>query len=152
MKVYINETIDETIPGLILCSHGPMAIGLLQSVEMLAGESANTAAFSLEPGDDVDLFRQTIVKQLDAYPEGTVVFVDLFGGTPCNQLLRYVQESEKPVEIVTGMNLPMILNAVLSRNANQGNALSIDSVSNGQQGISRVDVEGFLSEDEEDDE
>lgn len=152
MKTYISEMKDDTVPGMILCSHGPLAIGLMQSMEMLAGVSPNMAAFSLEPGDDVDAYRESIIAQYESYPEGTVIYVDLFGGSPCNQMMRYVQEKESVVEIVTGMNLPMILNAVLVRNNMKGNDLTLDSVQNGKEGVSRVDVERFLEDDEEDEE
>jgi mannose PTS system EIIA component len=152
MKKYLSETMDESTPGLLLCSHGPLAIGLMQTLEMLAGKNPNMAAFSLEAGDDIDAYRQAIVSQLEAFPEGSIVFVDLFGGTPCNQFFRYIQESEKEVEIITGMNLPMLLNAVLARMNSQGETLSNDSVENGKMGISRIDCKALLSDDDEEDE
>ena len=66
--------------------------------------------------------------------------------------MRHIQETEQPLEIVAGMNLPMLVNAILSRESMKGKEFSLDCVSNGQAGVLRVDVEGFLSDDEEDDE
>ena len=77
--------------------------------------------------------------------------VDLFGGTPCNQVMRYVQETEKPLEVVAGMNLPMLVNAIMARESMSGKEFSMDAVSNGQSGILRVDVESFLSDDDDED-
>lgn len=151
MKVYQSEATDPVTPGLILCSHGPFAIGLLRSLEMLAGHASNVSAFSLEPGDDVNVYRQVIVSQLEAYPEGSIVFVDLFGGTPCNQILRYVQESGQWIEMVTGMNLPILLSAAIMRKTMKGSDLSVALVADGKQSVERIDMEKLLLDDEDDD-
>lgn len=151
MKIYQSETTDPVIPGLILCSHGPFAIGLLQSLEMLAGNASNLSAFSLEPGDDVNVYRQAIVSQLEAYPKGSIVFVDLFGGTPCNQMLQYVQESGHVIEMVSGMNLPMLLSAVIMRKTLKGSDLSVSLIADGKQSVDRIDIEKLLLDEEDED-
>lgn len=151
MKTYKSETINPNVPGIILLSHGPFAVSLIDTAGMLFGNAENIAAYSLDPGDDIDFYRETFVKTLNEFPEGTIIMVDLFGGTPCNQVMRYIQETEKPLEVVAGMNLPMLVNAIMARESMTGKEFSLDAVSNGQAGILRVDVEGFLS-DEEDDE
>ena len=75
----------------------------------------------------------------------------MLGGTPCNQVMRHIQETEKPLEVVGGMNLPMLVNAVLAREGISGKDFSLDTVENGKNGIFRVDTEGFLSDDEDED-
>lgn len=152
MKTFQGSNQNEQIPGLILCSHGPLAIGLLQSLEMLAGDVPNICAFSLEPGDDVVQYRQAVVSQLEVYPKGTIIFVDLLGGTPCNQLLQYVQESGKVIEIITGMNLPIVLNAVLMRQNQKGNDFFLSLIADGKQSIGRVELEQLFMDDEDEDE
>lgn len=64
--------------------------------------------------------------------------------------MRYVQERERPLEVVGGMNLPMLLNAVIAREKKNGKEFSLDTVENGKNGIFRVDVERFLQSDDED--
>ena len=66
--------------------------------------------------------------------------------------MRHIQETEKPLEVVGGMNLPMLVNAVLAREGISGKDFSLDTVENGKNGIFRVDTEGFLSDDDDDDE
>lgn len=152
MKFYKQEQVNENLPGILLLSHGPFAVSLVETAGMLFGEIENLAAYSLEPGDDIDKYREAFVEMIEAFPEGSLIMVDLFGGTPCNQVMRYIQETEKPLEIAAGMNLPMLINAVMSREAMSGKEFTLDAVENGKSGVLRVDVEGFLSDDEDDDE
>ena len=82
-----------------------------------------------------------------------MILVDLFEVSPCNQVMRHIQETEKPLEVVGGMNLPMLVNAVLAREGISGKDFSLDTVENGKNGIFRVDTEGKQShQDDEDDE
>lgn len=149
MKLYKSSEVNKNLPGIILLSHGPFAVALVDTAKMLFGDSENIAAFSLEPGDDLDQYRETFVETICEFPEGSLILVDLFGGTPCNQVMRYIQETGKVLEVVGGMNLPMLINAVLSRETMSGKAFSLDTVDNGKNGIFRVDVERFLEDDEE---
>lgn len=152
MKFYKPEKVNENIPGIILLSHGPFAVSLIETAQMLFGESENIAAFSLEPGDDIDNYRESFVKIINDFPKGSMIMVDLFGGTPCNQVMRHIQETEKPLEIVTGMNLPMLIEAVMSRESMAGKEFSMDTVQNGKNGIFRVNTEDFLNNEDEDEE
>lgn len=152
MKYYKTETVNQNLPGILLLSHGPFAVALVDTAKMLFGESENLAAFSLEPGDDIDQYREAFTEVINEFPQGSLILVDLFGGTPCNQVMRYIQETGKPLEVVGGMNLPMLVNAVMAREAMSGKDFSLDTVENGKNGIFRVDTEGFLSDDDEDEE
>lgn len=151
MRTYKSETINPDVPGIILLSHGPFAVSLVETAGMLFGDAENIAAYSLDPGDDIDHYRESFVETINEFPEGTVIMVDLFGGTPCNQVMRHIQETEKPLEVVAGMNLPMLVDAIMARESMSGKEFSMDAVANGQAGILRVDVEGFLSDDDEED-
>ena len=96
VKCYKPEKVNKDLPGIILLSHGPFAVSLVDTAKMLFGESENIAAYSLEPGDDIDKYREAFVEMINEFPEGSMILVDLFGGTPCNQVMRHIQETEKP--------------------------------------------------------
>ena len=128
MKCYKPEKVNKDLPGIILLSHGPFAVSLVDTAKMLFGESENIAAYSLEPGDDIDKYREAFVETINEFPEGSMILVDLFGGTPCNQVMRHIQETEKPLEVVGGMNLPMLVNEVLAREGISGKDFSLDTV------------------------
>ena len=131
LKVYRQEKMNKDLPGIILLSHGPFAVSLVETAQMIFGDSG---AFT---------------EMIEAFPEGSLIMVDLFGGTPCNQVMRYIQETGKTLEVAAGMNLPMLINAVMSREELIGKEFSMDTVENGKKGIFRIDVEGFLNDDDE---
>jgi PTS system mannose-specific IIA component len=99
------------IGGLII-THGRLAIELLNAAEMIVGETHHIAAVSLGWHDDVDMARSMIEKAIERVktPDGILILTDMFGGTPTNIASTFL-DSEK-VEIVTGVNLPMLIKLV----------------------------------------
>ncbi|MCD8167830.1 MAG: PTS sugar transporter subunit IIA [Clostridiales bacterium] len=150
MKFYKQETINHELPGIILLSHGPFAVSLVETAKMIFGEGENIAAYSLETGDDIDKYREAFTRTIEEFPENSVIFVDLFGGTPCNRVMRYIQETGKALEVVAGVNLPILIQAVMARAGKGGRELSLDTVENGKAQILRIDTEGFLSDSDDD--
>lgn len=119
MKARFNsETIDPNLPGIVVLSHGPLASALLDSAALLnMGDLQNAAAFCLEEGDDLDAYRTAFVGAMRSFPAGCLVFVDIFGGSPSNQLMIASQSEEGISEVyaVAGVNLGMLLEASLMR-------------------------------------
>jgi PTS system mannose-specific IIA component len=99
------------IGGLII-THGRLAIELLNAAEMIVGEIHHIGAVSLGWHDDVDMARSMIEKAIERVktPDGILILTDMFGGTPTNIASTFL-DSEK-VEIVTGVNLPMLIKLV----------------------------------------
>ena len=99
------------IGGLII-THGRLAIELLNAAEMIVGEIHHIAAVSLGWHDDPDMARSMIEKAIERVktPDGILILTDMFGGTPTNIASTFL-DSEK-VEIVTGVNLPMLIKLV----------------------------------------
>ena len=66
---------------------------------------------SIPPGLPLDAIREDMRKAVDSVDEGqgVLVFVDLLGGTPCNQSLMLCQQ--RRMEVLTGVNLPMLIKA-----------------------------------------
>ncbi|KAA9240341.1 MULTISPECIES: PTS sugar transporter subunit IIA [Aerococcus] len=105
--------------GIILASHGQLADGLYDALKMFSGDIEQIATLSLKPEADlkefIDLLEEK-VKLVDS-GDGVTVFVDLLFGTPNNlsgKLLKDELYQEK-VDIITGMNLPMVLEYTNSR-------------------------------------
>ena len=99
------------IGGLII-THGRLAIELLNAAEMIVGEIHHIAAVSLGWHDDADMARSMIEKAIERVktPDGILILTDMFGGTPTNIASTFL-DSDK-VEIVTGVNLPMLIKLV----------------------------------------
>lgn len=102
--------------GIVLASHGEFAKGIKKSGAMVYGEQENVEAVSLMPNDGPDDFRKKLnraIKKFDNQDE-VLFLVDLWGGTPFNQSSALAEDHEKWA-IVTGLNLPMLIEAYTAR-------------------------------------
>ena len=106
------------IGGIIVC-HGRMAEELLNALTIILGEAPNIEAISIGWYDDVEDSKKKINQSLKRVDQksGVAIFTDMFGGTPSNLSFSFFKENH--VEIVTGVNLPMLIKFVsLQRNNN----------------------------------
>ncbi len=96
------------IGGLIV-THGHLAHELLKAAATIEGDLSGIEAVSLDWNDTVDQARDKIRRGLSRFEKGTrvIIFTDMFGGTPSNLCLSFLKNGE--VEIVTGVNLPMVV-------------------------------------------
>lgn len=99
--------------GIILASHGELAQGILQSSKMIIGETENIAALSIMPSESPDQLRSKMEEVIKSFSTDQVVFlVDIYSGSPFNQANLLLQGNEDKRAIVTGLNLPMLLEAI----------------------------------------
>ena len=103
--------------GIILASHGDFAKGILQSGEMIFGTQPNVKAVTLQPSEGPDDIRAKMEEAITTFenPEQVLFMVDLWGGTPFNQTSRLINGHEDTWAVVTGLNLPMLIEAFASR-------------------------------------
>jgi PTS system mannose-specific IIA component len=103
------------IGGLIV-THGQLAHELLKAAETIEGELNGIEAVPLEWNDTVDEAREKIRAALSRLGEksSVIIFTDMFGGTPSNISLSFLEKGR--VEILTGVNLPMIVKFVSIQN------------------------------------
>lgn len=102
--------------GIVLASHGELAAGVRQTGSMVFGDQENVAVVSLEPSMGPDDFRAKLeeaVSQLEDQ-EQVLFLVDLWGGTPFNQTSALIKGHDTWA-IVTGLNLPMLIEAYSAR-------------------------------------
>jgi len=103
--------------GVVVVTHGQLAAELLNSAEMIVGDLPQFAAVSIGWHDDVDLAREEIghaIERLRQQPDGSidddagvVVLADMFGGTPANLAVTFLETNR--VEVITGVNLAMLI-------------------------------------------
>ena len=126
--------------GIVLISHGNFARGLLNAAEMIAGEAEQIACIGLQPKDDIDQLVvriQEAVNQVDD-PDGVLLMVDLFGASPFNASGRLVLAQQDHLELVTGMNLPMLVELLVAREGLDLNSASQMALDAGISGVSRL--------------
>ena len=97
--------------GLVIAAHGHLAEELVATAEQIVGTLTLTATCSIEPGASPEVIREQMRRAVSAVDTGdrVLVLADLFGGTPCNQGLTLTREHR--LEVLTGVNLPMVLKA-----------------------------------------
>ena len=116
MREAANEIVDvKECPGILIISHGDMAIGVHQSAQMIFGPQQNFVALGLQESDEPEAFGQKIGEWIERFEGQCIVFVDLMGGTPYNQLCMYAALNQKEIFAVAGMNLPMIIEVMGQR-------------------------------------
>jgi len=93
--------------GIVVVSHGRLAEELVAAARAIVGEMPATSAVSIGWTDDVAAARKAIVGAIaEVGGEDVLILTDMFGGTPTNVSLPFLSER---VEIVTGVNLPMLI-------------------------------------------
>ncbi len=95
--------------GLVVVSHGKLALEFIAATEHVVGKQKNIKAVCIEPEDDMEKRREDIlaaVREVDT-GSGVAVLTDMFGGTPSNLAISIM--GKVPVEVVAGINLPMMV-------------------------------------------
>lgn len=95
--------------GAVVVTHGKLAESLFAAAESITGRIENVRTLSITNADNSDRLRgeiATAIKEVDG-GNGVVVFTDMFGGTPTNIALSLMEEGR--VEVITGVNLPLLI-------------------------------------------
>ncbi len=95
--------------GLVVVTHGRLATEFRAAVEHVVGPQEGFETISIGPDDDMEQRRNEIlaaVGRVDA-GSGVIVLTDMFGGTPSNLAISVMEEAK--VEVVAGVNLPMLI-------------------------------------------
>jgi len=95
--------------GILVITHGNLGSELVKAAELIKGELQDVLAISVDAKKGVgDLKKEitTAIRKVDS-GSGVLILTDLFGGTPSNISLSFLKEEK--VEVVTGVNLPMML-------------------------------------------
>lgn len=96
--------------GVIVVTHGQLATELVNAAETIVGDLPQFAAVSIGWHDDVNDARDEIrqaMARLEQTSSGILILTDMFGGTPANLGLTFLDAGR--VEVITGVNLPMLL-------------------------------------------
>jgi mannose PTS system EIIA component len=103
--------------GVVVATHGQLANELVNAAEMIVGDLPQFAAVSIGWHDDVNDAREDIGQAIERVrgEEGVLVLTDMFGGTPSNLGMTFLETDR--VEVITGVNLPMLIKLANLRNA-----------------------------------
>ncbi|OCG14526.1 hypothetical protein A9G09_05610 [Gilliamella sp. wkB292] len=140
--------------AVLVSTHGPMANSIIESAEMICGKQTQCEAVPFLTEQSLDDFQQQIEQTLTMLTqEGQTLlcFVDLKGGTPFNTLTRLMANYPN-LEIVTGVNIPMLLATFMLRTQMALDDLLPELMQTAQQSIEHYNIVSMTSsiiEDEE---
>jgi len=124
--------------GVVLATHGRLAEELLRTVEHICGPCDGFRAMTLSVTSAVADAREVLARVIEDADEGegVLVLTDMFGGSPANIALTFLDDQ---VEVVTGVNLPMLLKVATGRAAGMRLDVLAELVaSEGQRSIGRA--------------
>jgi PTS system mannose-specific IIA component len=106
--------------GKLILTHGGLARELLAAANVISGQLTGFEALSLDWSEGFDDARSKVAAVLDRLDQGqgVLILTDMYGGTPCNIAMTFYQEGK--VEILTGVNLPMVLRLACQADGEEG--------------------------------
>jgi PTS system mannose-specific IIA component len=123
--------------GLVVATHARLADELINACEMIVGPVQNVRAVGIRREDSVEEIRNCLSQAVEAVGgdgEGVIIMTDMFGGTPANISLAFLDPSK--IEVLTGVNLPMVLKFFNSQEGLPISELAAILKAYGQQSIS----------------
>lgn len=104
-----REAEAETMIGLVIVTHGGLAVEFRLALEHIVGPQTQLETISIGPEDDASVRRAEILEAIRRADsgEGVVVLTDMFGGTPSNLAISVMDDAK--VEVIAGINLPILV-------------------------------------------
>lgn len=135
---------------IIVATHGKLSEGFRDTIDMVMGERKGLHFIEFSQNDKIENLREKFINITNSIKDGNEILIltDLFGGTPCNTAIKIALESELRIKILSGVNLPMLIEAIL----NQDSILDevIESILNSsKQGIMNIDLNSQVSIEDE---
>ncbi|AGB19363.1 PTS sugar transporter subunit IIA [Thermoanaerobacterium thermosaccharolyticum] len=125
--------------GILVVTHGDFGRELIKSAELIVGKQDNIKCIGLFHGDDIEKFKREVSNTIYSLDDGdgVLVFTDLFGASPSNVVALSMKPVSKEVnfECITGVNMPMILEALTMRKSCKLKGLKEHSLNVGLGGI-----------------
>lgn len=139
--------------NVILVSHGEFAQGLMSAVLMMSGQRDDVFATSLLDGMSTETFRENFISIIQSFTdtEGILLFSDILSGSPFTISLDELDKAGllQQTMVFSGMNMPMVLTAVLVKDNLEGDLLKETILQEAQLGITYYDPNQTFQKDED---
>ena len=123
----------------LIATHGELSKAFIETLELIAGKTANVSYFGMTKLKSGDLAKEELTKILTAKKEGEhfIVLTDVFGGSVTNICTELLMDL-KDFDIITGLNLPMMLTMILSGEELSLEEMIEDGVRSAKEGIIHI--------------
>ena len=122
--------------GIIIVTYGNLALELKSAMEHILGIQKNIEIISIKPDDDLEIKKSALEESIKKVDEenGVIILTDMFGGTPSNLAISLLKIGK--IEIISGVNLPMLIKLVGLRDSNDLQKVATESKESAQKYIS----------------
>ena len=123
--------------GILLVTHANLGSALIETMEFIIGQKQDNLSWvSINIQEDPENLRKKIKKGISKVKSdsGVIILTDMFGGTPSNLSYSFLEEGQ--VEVISGVNLPILLKAINSRSKMNLETLASTLVEQGKKSIS----------------
>jgi len=124
--------------GILLVTHGEIGRSMIDcAAHILDNYPISVESLSINSNNDLHQYNDIIAKKIKNLESGhgVLIMTDIYGATPCNLLNKFIQKDK--VEVVTGINLPMLIKAISDRKDNI-NTLINDSIECAKKNIKKI--------------
>ena len=104
--------------GIIIITHGDFSKSLLETAQGIVGKQQFISAITISYSEDPKVVQQRLENEINANStvDDWLILTDMVGGTPCNICLTLIEKLKEKYEVVSGVNLYMIISAFINRN------------------------------------
>ena len=124
--------------GILLVTHGEIGKSLIScAAHILDSNPKSVESLSINSNNDLSIYANIIAQKIQSLDSGNGVLImtDIYGATPCNLLNKFIKNNK--VEVITGVNLPMLIKAISDRRDNL-NILINDSIDCAKKNIKKL--------------
>ncbi|HEY0208079.1 PTS fructose transporter subunit IIA [Acerihabitans sp.] len=126
----------ENRPWILIITHGQFGKELLNSCEMVLGKMENVYCFSLLVGMPPEQLIENVAAVMDSAPAHSIILTDIYAGTPSNVAAVFAKKKQCPV--ICGLNLPMLIEAEMSRAETGGDEWAKRIIDAGNESIKNI--------------
>lgn len=123
-------------PWILLITHGRFGEELVKSCELVLGKLNDVYCFSLLAGMTPEELMENVASMVEQAPEGSIIFTDIYAGTPSNVAAVFAKRFQFPV--ICGVNLPILIEAEMSRGENSSETLVEELIETGIKSIINI--------------
>ncbi len=127
----------KSMTGIVLVTHSQLGEALIEATEFIIGKKPkDIVSVSIDLAESADKLRKKIAAGIKAVnrKKGVLILTDMFGGTPSNLSYSFLEEGR--VEVISGVNLPILLRAVTTRKKMELDELATSLETYGKKSIS----------------
>jgi PTS system mannose-specific IIA component len=123
--------------GIVIVTHSQLGDALIEAAEFIIGKKTEAlASISIDLNESAEVLRAKIADGIKSVSskDGVLILTDMFGGTPSNLSYSFLEEGH--IEVISGVNLPIVIQAITSREKMELNELAVKLEEFGKKSIS----------------